>query len=266
MTTGKRTSRRSQTGPAGALRGFTLIELLISIAIVAVLLAILLPALGFTIRAARGFRCQMSLRSVAFDFAIFGDDQLHGDRGNDPATVGPRRFRVETFQESEYGIDEFWRYNGNTHTLPDNEKNDPMRCPQVTGQITLTNNTPCSQGAVQPSRYVSFGFNMRLHRPEISINGNPMMLPVSLTSSILEHGRVPLAWDVDGAVAEQHGMTPVFSAPSLNSVGPYMNDLYWFPSMRHNGVGNFAFIDGSVSASAHPLDENSWDWAYQPPR
>jgi prepilin-type N-terminal cleavage/methylation domain-containing protein/prepilin-type processing-associated H-X9-DG protein len=249
------------------VRAFTLIELLITIAIVGVLLAILLPSLGYTIRAARGFRCQVSLRSVAFDFAIFADDQLHGDRGDDPENVGPRRFRVETFQESEYGIDEFWQYNGNSHTIPDEDKNDPMRCPSVRGPVTLLNNTPCSQGAVTPARYVSFGFNMRLHRPESRApNGSPILVPVSLTSQIMEHGRVPLAWDVDGLVAEQRGMTPVFTAPPLNSTGPYGSGAYWFPGLRHNGTGNFAFIDGSVSASSDPLGEQNWDWAYQPVR
>lgn len=271
LTTATRSTARATLSGGGRPhhggRAFTLIELLISIAIVGVLLAILLPALGYTVRAARGFRCQMSLRSVAFDFAVFADDQLHGDRGADTVAVGPRRFRVETFQESEYGIDEFWRYNGTSHTIPDAEKNDPMRCPQVRGPLTLTNNTPCSQGAVSPARYVSFGFNMRLHRPEgRASNGNPVLFPASLTSSIMEHGRVPLVWDVDGPAAEQRGMIPVFSAPSLNSTGPYMNNTFWFPGQRHNGVANFAFVDGSVSASSHPLDETSWDWAYQPPR
>ena len=232
-----------------------MIELLISIAIVGMLLAIVLPALGQTIRAARGFRCQVSLRSVAFDFSVFADDQLHGDRGDDVAALGARRFKLETFQESEYGIDEFWRYNGSTHTIPDAEKNDPMRCPSVRGQVLLTNNSACSQGGVLPARYISFGFNMRLHRPEgRSPGGFPILIPVSLTSTIMEHGRAPLAWDVDGLAAELRGLTPVFSAPSLGSTGPYSNDAYWFPGLRHNGTANFAFIDGSVSASSHPLD------------
>jgi prepilin-type processing-associated H-X9-DG protein len=240
---------------------------LISVAIVAVLLAILLPSLGYAMRAARGFRCQMSLRSVAFDFSVFADDQLHGDRGDDPAAVGARRFRIETFQESEYGIDEFWRYNGTSHTIPDADKNDPMRCPDVRGQLTLTNNTPCSQGAVTPGRYVSYGFNMRLHRPEgRAPNGQPILFPASLTNAVMEHGRVPLAWDVDGLAAEVRGLTPVFSAPSLSPTGPYSNGAFWFPAQRHNGTCNFAFIDGSVTGSAHPTDERNWDWAYQPPR
>jgi prepilin-type N-terminal cleavage/methylation domain-containing protein/prepilin-type processing-associated H-X9-DG protein len=249
------------------VRAFTLVEMLITIAIIGVLLAILLPALGHTVRAARGFRCQVSLRSIAFDFAVFADDQLHGDRGNDPAAIGPRRFRLETFQESEYGIDEFWRYNGVTHTIPDADNNDPMRCPAVRGQVTLVNNTPCSQGAVTPARYVSFGFNMRLHRAEgRAPSGNPILIPAYLTSRVMEQGRVPLVWDVDGLVAEQRNVPPVFSAPARGSTGPYGTGTYWYPGLRHNGAGNFAFIDGSVSASTDPLGERGWDWAYQPVR
>ena len=249
-------------------RGFTLLELLISIAIVAVLLAILLPALGYTVRAARGFRCQVSLRSVAFDFSVFADDNLHGERGDDQAVVGRRRFRLETFQESQYGVDEFWRWgSAATHTLPDAEKNDPMRCNEVRGPITLLNNTPCSQGAVSPARYVSYGFNMRLHRAESTgPSGQPMLRPVILSSEIMDHGRVPLAWDVDGLLAEQRGTTPVFSGPSMGSTGPYANDLFWFPGRRHNGAANFAFIDGSVSSSAQPLSEPGWEWSFQPIR
>lgn len=247
---------------------FTLIELLISIAIVAVLLAVLLPALGYSIRAARGFRCQVSLRSIAFDFGVFADETLHGDRGNDTTELGPRRFRLETFQESQYGIDEFWRWGSAlTHTLPDAEKNDPMRCAEVRAPITLSINTPCSQGGVAPARNISFGFNMRLHRPEMpGPGGMPALMPVSLTSDILLHGRVPLAWDVDGAAAEARNVSPVFSAPPLSETGPYANNRYWFPSRRHNGATNVAFIDGSVLNSRDPLAQTGWDWAFQPSR
>jgi prepilin-type N-terminal cleavage/methylation domain-containing protein/prepilin-type processing-associated H-X9-DG protein len=258
----ERPCRARSTGRRSA---FTLLEILISVTIIAVLLAILFPALRFSIRAARGFRCQVSLRSVAFDFGVFADDQLHGDRGNDPRDLGStRRFRLETFQESQYGIDEFWRWPTTpTHTLPDAEKNDPMRCPEVRGEITLRNNTPCSQGAITPARNISFGFNMRLHRAEISSPSGPSMLaPVTLTSDIALHGRVPLAWDVDGSASGS--ASPVFSAPSLASAGPYANNRYWFPALRHNGAVNVAFIDGSVVASTHPLQEPAWDWSYQP--
>lgn len=244
---------------------FTLVELLITIAIIGLLLAILLPALASSIRAARGIRCQVSLRGVGFDFAIFADEALHGDRGNDLHDLGPRRFRLETFQDSQYGLAEFWRWgSANAHTLPDAANNDPMRCAEVRGPVTLQNNTPCSQGAITPPQNISYTFNMRLYRPEGRFNGLPVLLPVTLTSSIMEHGRVPLAWDTDGATAASRGVVPVFSAPSLGSTGPYANNFFWFPAQRHNGAINVAFIDGSVLATTHPLQETGWDWSYQP--
>ena len=57
-------------------------ELMIVIAIIAVLLSVLLPALSRPIGAARGFRGMGSLRIIAFDFSVFPDDLLHGDLGS----------------------------------------------------------------------------------------------------------------------------------------------------------------------------------------
>ncbi|MBX3376518.1 MAG: prepilin-type N-terminal cleavage/methylation domain-containing protein [Phycisphaeraceae bacterium] len=249
-------------------RGFTLLELLVSIAIIGVLLSVLLPALSRSIGAARGFRCQASLRSIAFDFSVFSDDQLHGDRGNDGPELGPRRFRLETFQESQYGIDEFWRWDSPTsHTLPDAAKNDPMRCSEMKGPITLTNNLPCTT-AIEPARNVSFGFNMRLHRAEVLLpNGQWRLNPVILTRSALDRagGRVPLVWDIDGRLAEQRSATPIFSAPAAGSLGPYYSgDDFWFPARRHNGAVNAALLDGSVGTFNRSIDETTWNWSFQP--
>jgi len=237
-------------------------------AIVALLLALLLPLLGQTMRSARGFRCQMSLRSVAFDFSVFADDQLHGDRGNDASQLGANRFRLETFQESEYGLDEFWRWQGSTtHQYPDANNNDPMRCSEVKGDIILQQNTPCSQGGIGPARNISYTFNGRLNRAERRLpNGASVLTPVTLTSKILQHGNVPLLWDVDGALAESRDLSPVFSAPPIDPQGAYGTGTFWFPSMRHNGAANFALIDGSVHASRRPIEQTGWNWAFQPAR
>lgn len=255
---------RSADGRRGASRAFTLIEVLISVTIVAMLVALLLPALRISTKAARGFRCQMSLRSVGFDFAVFANDELHGDRGED-SSLGDHRFRVETFQESQYSIDEFWRWGGAaTHTLPDAANNDPMRCSEVKGEITVRRDTACGSGAITPPQHVSFGFNLRLHRLEVEdALGRPRAVEARLTERILEHGMVPLAWDVDGAEAFRKDAQPVFSAPSLDS-RIFPGDRYWYPGLRHNGAANFVFVDGHVKSSARPLGEPGWDWAFQP--
>lgn len=238
-------------------RAFTLVEVLLSLGIIGLLLAVALPTLGKAMATARSFRCQIAQRSVAFDFAVFANDDLGPDRGDD-AALGTR-FRLETFQESQYGIDEFWRYGeASVHELPDDQNNDPMRCAELRDPIRLRRDKPCASGGVSPPSSVSFGFNARLHRKSVGPPDALRTETVQLTSSILEWGMVPLFWDVDGALAASRSLNPVFSAPSVaGESGP---DL-WYPSKRHNGASNFAFIDGHVESSLDPLRAEGWMWA-----
>ena len=256
---------RLQTLPSQR-HAFTLVELLAVIGVIAVLIAIVLPMLGSSMERARAFKCQMSQRTVAFDFRLFADNQLHGDRGNDN---GRSSFALETFQENQYGVDEFWRWgdDASAHQTPDDQGNDPMRCPSVSEPIILRKNVACSNGAVGPPQFISYGFNARLNRAEIIDSfGRPVAKPVRLKPSIMQHANVPLLLDVDGSRAFQLGVSPIFTAPSLNSLGPYANDRLWFPSSRHNGQTNVAFIDGHVESSADPANEPDWRWDFQPTR
>ena len=255
---------RTARGRGGALRAFTLIELLVVIAVIALLISILLPALGMSMGAAKRFRCQVSLRSIGFDFSIFADETLHGDRGDDDRDLGGR-FTLETFQESQYGVSEFWRWGeSNSHQLPDVANNDPMRCASVDGEITVRRGTACRNGAISPPESVSFGFNGRLDRAPY--RGSARWTQVTLTGQIVEQNTVPLAWDVDGAIAKANGVEPVFSAPALDATnGPFASGRYWFPATRHNGGLNVLFMDQHVESTKRPLEEG-WDWSYLPTR
>ncbi|PCI11517.1 hypothetical protein COB72_00950 [bacterium] len=247
-------------------RGFTLIELMVVIAIIAILIGIIVPTVGSAVATARGFACQMSQRSVAFDFQIFADKQLHGDRGDDE---GRHSFRIETFQESQYGVDEFWMWGEEVGVieLPDSQGNDPMRCPSVRQPMTLRNNIACSSGAVGPSASISYGFNGRLNRIEqIDDRGRPRAVSVRLRPNILSHSDVPLLMDIDGQRADMLGVNPIYVAPSLDSQGAYANDRVWFPGLRHGGKANVAFIDGHVESSSTPSTEQGWRWSYRPSR
>jgi prepilin-type N-terminal cleavage/methylation domain-containing protein/prepilin-type processing-associated H-X9-DG protein len=258
--------------------GFTLIEILICVAILTILLALLLPAARQAVGTARAFKCQMSQRSVTFDFGLFADDALHPSRGDDElgATISgvPKgQFRLETFIESQYGVDEFWYDNyGNAPTmrLPDANGRDPMRCAEVKGDITLLRATPCSQGAVTPPQNVSFGFNERLHRSWRRLAaGNSQ--PIGLSRTILDRqnvsmDRIPLLWDVDGSVAAQRNLVPLFSAPALDATTLFVGNTHWFPAMRHNGSVSVGFLDGHVATSRNPLGEAQWAWDFDPAR
>lgn len=254
----------NQSRPSPRRPAFTLIEMLAVVSVIAVLISILLPMLGASMERAREFKCQMAQRTVAFDFRLFADEQLHGNRGDDN---GRSSFAIETFQENQYGVDEFWRWGDDlsAHETPDSDGNDPMRCPSLRVPIVLRNNLSCSSGAVGPPQSVSFGFNARLNRAErIDPHGRPVAQLVRLRPNILQESSVPLLIDVDGDRAFENGVPAIYTGPSLDSRGPYAGDRYWFPGKRHNGRANAAFMDGHVEASAEPAKESGWRWDYQP--
>jgi len=242
--------------------------MLVVVLIAAVLLTLLAPALSSTLGAARGFRCQMSLRQISFDFSLFADDQMYSDRGDDERRTDDR-FRLMTFQESQYGLDEYWAYgDSQTAALSEDVPDPPMRCTEVHGDLMLARDLSAeSWGAIAPSERVSYGFNIRLHRPEINYGDfqAPTLEPARLDSKVLMESMTPLVWDVDGAEAfRQKGVLPQFTGPSLGSRGLYANEMVWFPGMRHNGNVNVAFIGGQVVSTSNPLGERGWRWDFQP--
>lgn len=253
--------------PSNRRAGFTIVELLIVIAVIGVLLALLAPALRGGIARARGFRCQMSLRTVAFDFATFADPDTAASRGDDDELYGPNRFSLETFIEAQYGVDEFWpkEVQGKVTQRSTDPQVDGMRCAEVRGPVEMRRGVACRAGAIGPTENVSFGFNARLFRVEVhgSRGPRPRLTEATLTADIMSRGMVPLVWDIDGALAASKDAVPHFTAPSIEPAGPYADNALWFPGLRHSGQGNFALIDGSVHATPTPLQRTSWMWSYQ---
>lgn len=224
-----------------------------------------------TLTTARGFRCQSTLRRVAFDFVLFADPMTVGSRGPD-ARMGSR-FRLSTFINSEYGLDSFWDHGQDqTSRLTEGSATDRLRCSEVSGPLTLLRGHPCtSSAAVGPATNVSYGFNARLHIAPATPDAGPEAAqsasarPVLLSKAILQHPDVPLAWDIDGAALTRRGATtPHFSAPAIGDDALFRGDRLWAPAPRHHGRVNVAFVGGHVLSSADPRAEPTWDWAYTP--
>jgi prepilin-type processing-associated H-X9-DG protein/prepilin-type N-terminal cleavage/methylation domain-containing protein len=252
---------------------FTLIELLIVVAIIGVLLTLIFPAVRGTLGAARGFRCQSSQRTIAFDFSIFADDDIRGSRGEDDQVMPPGLFRIETFQNSQYGINEFWEFGQVPwYRVPDTKGRDPMRCSEVRGPLDLYRYLSCASGGVRPPQNVSFGFNARLHFSDARAAAG-LPFGVALSSKILEGyglvstANIPLLMDVDGQQAAAAGRSPFFTAPTANAQSNlFGNNSLWWPGDRHNGAMNIAFVDGHVSATKRPVDEPGIAWDFEPPQ
>jgi prepilin-type N-terminal cleavage/methylation domain-containing protein/prepilin-type processing-associated H-X9-DG protein len=243
-------------------RGFTLLELLVVIAVMAIIMAVLLPAMGSCRRAARNLKCMSQLRAVAYEFRVFADDFAVRSRGQS-AAFGVNRFSVEDFQEKVYGVDEFWDAPSGV-TAPYSPADVLLMCPAGAQELRRTSATPCTGGAVWPRANVSMGFNMRLLRAARLVRGRPVLVPVVLTSRVLDFPDVPLALDVDGAAADAVRQMPYFTAPPVDPADRYAAGEFWFPSTRHDLKVNVGFVGGHVASSPQPITEPGWRWGWQP--
>jgi prepilin-type N-terminal cleavage/methylation domain-containing protein len=131
-------------------RAFTLIELLVVIAIIAILAAMLLPALASAKQKAYRISCLNNLRQIGLFMQLYTDD-------NHDTFPGTRAYTWFTPQNgSANPLDNWWgQYifpnNGN------NTNNTVFRCPAIKGTQLLPNGTPWSWAF--NSDLVGYGFN-----------------------------------------------------------------------------------------------------------
>lgn len=250
-----------------AASGFTILELLVVVSIIAVLLGILSTALIKVRTAAKSFQCKNKLKTVAFEFQLYPDEVAGANYDRDDSLRGFRNaaFGIEDFQERLYGLDEYWpEAHRNAPQAPIDPSKNALMCPAGPRTLTRYAGLPCSNYAVGPSENVSIGFNRRLLEASVQYHGRWVLVETRLHPRVLEHPYVPLAFDVDGAKASAARALPYYSAPAAGDPGQYARNRLWFPSLRHGGEMNVAFIGGHVESTTEPLTEPGWDWAYQP--
>lgn len=261
MMNGAATKRADGNRGDAARRGYSLLELLVVVAIIAVMIGLLGGTLGKVRASARSFECKNKLKSVAFEFFQFADD-FGAAYGRFPGGQADRRFRIDTFQEKLYGVNAYWR-GGATESRSYDPTRQMLMCPAGPQALERHPDLPCDQYPVTPVANVSMGFNMRLRMASVFVGNRPVLREVRLSSRILRQPSVPLAFDVDGAVAAQHRMLPYYSAPPAGDAGQYGNGQFWFASLRHGAV-NACFIGGHVLSSPKPDGAPDWNWKYQP--
>lgn len=226
-------------------------------------MALLAPALRSVRDQARTLHCASNLRNIAIEFQLFAGGQSAGGQG-DSERLGSTRFRINDFLDRTYRLDEFWDLDRcDTDEL--SSARELALCPAGAPRLLKRRGFPCGQQSLSPIEDVSLAFNMRLYRGLIRLGGTTLLAPVSTThvrSDILNHPYVPLVMDVNGTDAADAGSAPFYIAPGRPEVDdPYAEDRFWFPSDRHAGATNVAFIGGHVLTSRHPQRE-AWNWKY----
>jgi len=254
---GYQTRGRGQAG----VSGFSLIELLVVVAIVAVLGGVILATLAKVRATATNFVCKNNLKTVAFEFAQFTDEFSHPYRG-DSEEFGRSGFYIEDFQERLYGVSEFWTADPGQQ-VPYDASDEAMMCPSGPGELYRQSGMPVSQGAVCPPANVSVGLNMRLARASVQVGTRWILQPIRLTQAVRRHPSIPLAFDVDGATADERRLPPYYAAPAAGDPGQYGTGQFWFPGLRHGDRLNAAFVGGYVLSSHEPEAEPGWNWEYQ---
>ena len=223
---------------------FTLVELLVVIAIIALLMSILMPALGRVRRQAKTVICQANLKQWGICFAMYVDDWDGYFMQGFVIPAPPQNAYLD------YWMEALRPYYGNNHKL--------RCCPEATVPSTEASGNPWGGGGafvawgvffgyewgpVFPGDYGSYGMNSWVCNPPQQDRQEHPTFWNWRTANVAGADNIPLFLDcmwVDGW--PNHTDDP----PELEGQLWYEGQMSRFCINRHEGFVNSAFLDFSA--------------------
>lgn len=241
-------SLQQVTLPVGApsgrpRRAFTLIELLVVIAIVALLAAMLLPALAKAKEAGRSAACKSNLRQLGFALTMYADDFAHFPYG-------------ANFQEGKLWYNSLAPYYDHATNL--------LKCPSYRGDSGFTWIQSFIAYRGGSYGYNGFGSRSRLHVylnsfDVLGLGGDRPFRPKPGALQPVAQSRVIAPADM---IAMADSMkTPWETTTYLLTIADGMVT----DEERHNHGSNVAFVDGHAelipnAALVKPVEEHRRRW------
>ena len=215
-------------------KGFTLIELLVVIAIIALLLSVIMPALGLAKKAAKKIVCRSNVRSLTMGFRLYtetNDNQVFANQYN-----GKHTLWLDNIGEQLDDLDKV-RYCPTTKQNPSEPEFDKWQPNLVFGSATRT---WIWNFDVPEYEYGSYGLNGYFY-----YQANEDKTDFWNTSTAPNSASIPLFTDcrwVDGWPKDTDSCPPDFDISS----GGNGNMMQRFIINRHRDELNVGFLDGHV--------------------
>jgi len=227
--------------------GFTLIELLVVIAIIAILAAMLLPALAKAKEKAKGIACCSNNKQIGLAVMMYA-----GDNADFAPPLNQNNFATHT-------TNWWFRYLGNGGYLPNTSvSNNIWRCPVVRDADIMAAtvayyDSPCEgYGPLEDTANPANG----IVRYNLNLSGGPQ--GSRKLSSVSRSSQIWLIGDV--GVPKQGGnlnQLPASYYTDITTIKPVPGSGWTTvpdnkqAACRHNGRANFSFCDGHVE---------TWKW------